>query len=130
MFSVIFFWTLEQSINLFPHSKYQTFFSLFKKFQIIRDFTIFNCLCFFLLYQKNSGSYVHCLQAAIMTPKGESWGYPYMKISPYRQATQPRKGCPHHRGLQPLPILTRGVGSFTSHKNKIGQSAVRQQGCK
>ena len=49
-----------------------------------------------------------------------------MKISPYRWATQPRKGCPHHRGLQPLPILTRGVGSFTSHKNQIGQSAVRQ----
>ena len=61
-----------------------------------------------------------------MTPKGESRGYPYMKISPYRWATQPRKGCPHHRGLQPLPILTRGVGSFTSHKNQIGQSAVRQ----
>ena len=30
---------------------------------------------------------IQCLQAAIMTPEGGSWGnwgYPYIKISPYR----------------------------------------------
>ena len=31
---------------------------------------------------------------------------------------------PHHRGLRPL-LFSNGVGSFTSHKNQISQSAVR-----
>ena len=32
---------------------------------------------------------MHCLKVAITTPEGESWGYPYIKISPYQSITQP-----------------------------------------
>ena len=31
---------------------------------------------------------------------------------------------PHHRGPRPL-LFSNGVGSFTSHKNQISESAVR-----
>jgi len=40
--------------------------------------------------------------------------------------TQPRKGLPQHRGLRPLLFSNSGVGSFTSHKNQISESAVRR----
>ena len=41
---------------------------------------------------------------------------------------QPRRGWPHHvhQGLRPLFFLNIGVGSFTSHKNQISESAVRR----
>ena len=39
---------------------------------------------------------------------------------------QPRRGWPHHRGLRPLLFSNSGVGSFTSHKNQIRESAVRR----
>ena len=35
------------------------------------------------------------------------------------------EGWPQHRGLRPLVFSNSGVGSFTSHKNQIGVSAVR-----
>ena len=67
-------------------------------------------------------SYKHCLQVAFTTTlEGGSWGYPYIKISAYRQATQPMKGWPHHRGDRGLRLLlfsNSGVSSFPSHKNR------------
>ena len=36
------------------------------------------------------------------------------------------EGWPHQRGLCPLVFSNSGVGSFTSHKNQISISAVRQ----
>ena len=81
---------------------------------------------FYTLSQtKQSDTYIHCLQVAIMTPEGGWWGYPYIKISPYRKPTQHRKGWPYHQNLRPLLFLNGGVGSFTSHKNQISESAVR-----
>ena len=47
---------------------------------------------------------------------------PRVKISPYRKPTQPRKYWPHHWGLL---FSNSGVGSFTSHKNQLSESAVR-----
>ena len=35
------------------------------------------------------------------------------------QSHNPRKGWSHHRGLQPLLFSNSGVGSFTSHKNRL-----------
>ena len=40
--------------------------------------------------------------------------------------TYPRKGWPHHRGLRPLLFSNSGVGSFTTHKNQISESAVKR----
>ena len=37
-----------------------------------------------------------------------------------------RKGWPHHRGLRPLLFSESDLGSFTSHKNQISESAVRR----
>ena len=68
-----------------------------------------------------------CLQVANSRPGGEFMKLPaYIKISPYRKPTKPRKGWPHHRGLRPLLFSNSGVGSFTSHKNQISVSAVRR----
>ena len=36
------------------------------------------------------------------------------------------EGWPQHRGLRPLLFSNSGVGSFTSHKNQISDSAVRR----
>ena len=36
------------------------------------------------------------------------------------------EGWPHHRRLRPLLFSKSGVGSFTSHKNQISESAVRR----
>ena len=36
------------------------------------------------------------------------------------------EGWPQHRGLRPLLFSNSGVGSFTSHKNQISESAVRR----
>ena len=47
-------------------------------------------------------TYIHCLQVVIMTPEGGSWGYPYIKISPHRYPSQPRKGWSHQRGVRLL----------------------------
>ena len=35
-------------------------------------------------------------------------------------------GWPHHRDLRPLLFSNSSVGSFTSHKNQISESAVRR----
>jgi len=68
---------------------------------------------------------IRCLLVAITTPKGGSWGSPYIQFSPYRYPTQPRKAWPHQWGLRPLLFLISGVGSYTSNKNEISESAVR-----
>ena len=62
---------------------------------------------------------------AIMTPEGGSRRHPYIKISPNKQPTQPRKDWSHHQGLHPLLFSNSGVGSFTSHKNQISENIVR-----
>ena len=36
------------------------------------------------------------------------------------------EGRPQDRGLRPLLFSNNGVGSFTSHKNQISVSVVRQ----
>ena len=67
---------------------------------------------------------INCLQVAIMTPEG----YPYIEIS-FQITHLAQKGRPHHQNLCPLLFMNSGVWSFqlsfTSHKNQIGESAVR-----
>ena len=57
-----------------------------------------------------------------MTPEGGSWGYPYIKIFPYRYTMKLISGQerlqPHHQGLCPLLFLNIGVGSLTSQMNR------------
>ena len=36
------------------------------------------------------------------------------------------EGWPQHRGLRPLLFSNSGMGSFSSHKNQISESAVRR----
>ena len=71
-------------------------------------------------------TYIHCLQVAISTPDGRSWGYPYitLKYLSLITYTQPKKGRPQHQGLHPLLLPNSSVGSFTSHKNYISSEIV------
>ena len=67
---------------------------------------------------------INCLQVAIMTPEG----YPYIEIS-FQITHLAQKGRPNHQNLCPLLFMNSDVWSFqlffTSHKNQIGESAVR-----
>ena len=109
-------------------------------YDTILFFTNFDCLWVHRSVQMASDKYkaciffpwscptsLHCLQVAITTPERWSWGYPYIKIYPCGQPTQPRKGWPYHQSLHPARIFSNsGVGPFMSHKNQTGESAVRQ----
>ena len=57
-----------------------------------------------------------------------SGGYPYINISPYRIVHPARPGKVGHTTTSVyVPYSSRTVpGSFTSHKNQIGESAVRR----
>ena len=63
------------------------------------------------------------MQVAIITPEEGPWGYAYIKISP------PSPGKAGHTTEIYVPYsfcLNSGVGSFTSHKNHISESGVKQ----
>ena len=69
------------------------------------------------LFAKYVNTYMHCLQVAITTSEGESWGYTIMRSNLQIIHAQPRKGWPHQRGLRPLLSFWTVVWVFffTSH---------------
>ena len=83
------------------------------------------CICF----PWSCPTSLHCLQVAITTPERGSWGYPYIKIYPCRQPTQPRKDWPYHQSLQPARLFSNsGVGPFMSHNNpKLEEGAYTRR---
>ena len=64
-----------------------------------------------------SFTYIHCLKVAIKTPEGG--------LLPLQITHPAHEGWPHHQGLHSLLFSNSDVGSFTSHKNQISESAVR-----
>ena len=71
---------------------------------------------------------MHCLKVAITTPEGESWGYPYIKISPYQSITHPaQEKVGHTTGLYvPCYFSRTVVWVLLRHKNQVSESAARR----